>query len=124
MGLSQACAIGFAVLAGFVVLFPLALIAGAPLGHLTQGGARDGPLAAGARAGAAVSALLQVLMALAILSAAGIGPDWPRWTAWAALGLTAVTMVLTAITPSPAERRLWLPVTVTMTVSALVAIFG
>lgn len=124
MDLSAVCAIGFAVLAGGVVLFQLALIAGAPLGHLTQGGQREGALAAGARAGAAVSALLQVLMALAILGAAGIGPEWPPWTAWAAVALTVVTTVLNAITPSAAERRLWLPITLTMTVSALVAVLG
>ncbi len=94
-----------------VIGFQIALILGAPWGRITQGGQVDGPLPRSGRIIAAVSILLLIGMALAVLSADGHWPNWTRWTAWAALAVQALSMVLNWITPSAAERKLWGPIT-------------
>ena len=109
----------YSVLIGLTVVFQVALILGAPWGHLTQGGAHEGPLPRGARVGAGLSNVLLVVMGCAILSSAGHWPAWPVWSGWLALGVTGLGMILNLITPSRAERLLWGPVTVMMFLSAL-----
>ena len=74
-------------LCALVVLFHGAVILGAPLGRLTQGGRHDGALPPLNRLFAAVSAGLMVGVALAVLAAAGQGPDWPRWVGWSGVVL-------------------------------------
>lgn len=111
-------------LCAVLVGFQLALAGGAPWGHLTMGGRHPGVLDGAGRAMAVGSAVLLALMALAVLSAAGIGVRWPRWTLWAALAVTALTTLANAATPSPQERMLWLPVALVMLVSAGVVWFS
>ena len=113
----------YALLVGATIIFQIALIAGAPWGHLTQGGANQGPLPPRARAAAVLSIGVLVLMAGGILSGAGLWPNWPRWASWLALAMTAVSLILNLITPSAAERRLWGPVTAIMFLSALGVMF-
>lgn len=123
-GPGGAAALAYAAICAGVVLFHLAVIAGAPLGAFTQGGRRDGPLPVTGRIGAGVAALVLLGMGGGILSAAGLWPSWPGWTGWVALGLTGLSVVLNGITPSRKERRLWLPVTALMLALALGALFG
>ncbi|MCB1684155.1 MAG: hypothetical protein R3E82_18640 [Pseudomonadales bacterium] len=115
----QSAAFIYAVLCAGVILFQICLIAGAPWGHLTQGGGHTGVLPLRGRVIAAISILLLMMMAGAVLSGAGGWPNWPRWAAWGALGVQAVSMLLNWITPSGAERRLWGPVTTVMFALAL-----
>lgn len=114
----------YAGLCGVVIGFQLALVAGAPWGHLTQGGRFSGRLPAGGRALAAVSVPVLAGMALGVLSAAGAWPGWPRWTGWGALGATGLTMAANLATPSAPERRLWGPVTVVMVLCAVWVMVG
>ena len=115
----------YAGLAGIVIGFQLALVAGAPWGHLTQGGQSAGRLPAGKRGFAALSAVLLAAMALAMLSVAGALPlNWPLWTGWAALGVTVLTTLANWATPSAPERRLWGPVTLVMLALALWIMLG
>lgn len=107
-----------------MILFQIFLIAGAPWGHLTQGGGHTGALPLQRRAIAAISILLLLTMAGSVLSGAGEWPNWPRWTAWGALGVQAVSMLLNWITPSRAERRLWGPVTTLMFATVLIVLVG
>jgi membrane protease YdiL (CAAX protease family) len=98
-----------------IVFFQLALIAGLPLGAYTQGGRHPGALPLSGRLIAAVSIPVLLFQGLAILGAAGFpGLDWPRWCGWVALGVSLVSTLLNAITPSPGERAVWLPVTMVM----------
>lgn len=97
-----------------VIGFQFALIAGAPWGHITQGGQHSGPLAMTGRITAGVSVFLLLGMAFSILSAAGLWPQWPSWTAWPALGLQALSTLLNWITRSVPERKLWAPITSVM----------
>ncbi|MEM8631644.1 MAG: hypothetical protein AAGF74_10435 [Pseudomonadota bacterium] len=103
-----------------IIGFQVCLIAGAPWGHVTQGGQHDGPLPTAGRIFAGVSILLLSGMALAIMSVAGFWPGWPGWTVWPALAVQVLTTVLNWITRSPAERRLWAPI---MTAMLALAVF-
>ncbi len=109
----------YASLCAGVVLFQICLIAGAPWGHLTQGGQTQGPLTTAGRFAAGVSIVLLTAMAYAVLSYAEVAPAWPAWTAWAAVGIQSLSTVMNWITPSQPERRLWGPVTLIMLVLAL-----
>lgn len=110
-------------LTALVFAFQIALILGAPWGHLTMGGRHPGALDATGRILAAVSAGLVVAMSLAVLSAAGIGLSWPRWTLWVAVAVASLSVLANAATRSAPERRLWLPVVLVMLGCALVVAF-
>jgi hypothetical protein len=114
----------FAVLVAIVVAFQLALVAGVPWGHLTQGGAHAGTLPPANRAIAAASALLLVVLAAVVLVGAGIAlPQLQasvRPWAWAGVAFSGLSVVANAATPSLAERALWLPVTVLLLAASLV----
>lgn len=97
-----------------VIGFQMALIAGAPWGHLTQGGRYEGSLPTQGRVAAGGSIFLLAAMALAILSATGQWPHWPTWTGWAALGIQGLTTLMNWATPSIPERRLWGPTNTVM----------
>lgn len=97
-----------------VIGFQIALMTGAPWGHLTQGGQHHGALPCKNRIMAFISIFLVAGKALAIASAAGLWPLWPFWTAWAALALQSTVTLLNWITPSKPERWLWAPITTVM----------
>ena len=110
-----AAAIFFAVAA-----FQAALVIGAPWGEYTQGGGTSGALASSGRLFAAVSCVLSIVMAGAILARAGEGPlqRLPARVvtvlAWVATVYSAVAVVLNLITRSTAERALWAPVSIVL----------
>jgi cell division protein FtsW (lipid II flippase) len=87
---------------------------GGPWGHLTMGGAFPGQLPPRMRVAVGASALALLLSGAVVAARAGLA--LPRWRAasrrlvWAVVALMAVAAVLNAITPSPWERALWLPV--------------
>lgn len=111
----------FAVLALGPISVQIALAFGAPFGHLTMGGRWPGRLPRHARALAGVQAVTLVGMAAAILSVArGV---WPVWVGWPVLAILALSVDAHIVTPSRAERRLWLPVIAAMFVSALVTVW-
>ena len=107
-----------------VIAFQVALALGAPWGAYAMGGASPGRFPARLRIAAIVQAGLLALMALIVLSRAGLvlagWSEVARWMIWPVVALTIVAVVLNAITPSAAERRIWLPVTVVMLASVLV----
>ena len=73
----------FAALSVIVVAFQLALVAGAPWGELTMGGAVRGTLPGSMRGTALVSALLVGGMAGIVLARAGVAlPRWRRASRW------------------------------------------
>ena len=106
-----------------VIGFQVALVFGAPWGHLTQGGLVLGPLRLRGRIVAALSVAILAAIALAILSADGRWPNWPRWTAWAAVAVLMVSTILNWITPSPAERKLWGPIMSVMLIFAITIVW-
>ena len=106
-----------------IIGFQIALIRGAPWGNLTQGGKVDGALPVSGRIVAAISILVLIGLALAMLSADWVWPRWPSWTGWIAVGVNAVMMVLNWITPSAAERKLWGSITTVLFVLAAMIVW-
>lgn len=115
--------ITFAVAAVGVVAFQVALTLGAPLGAYAMGGAFPGRYPPPMRVAAAVQAVLIGLLALAVLSAAGLVlPDLIAsipWLAWVAVAVSALAVILNALSRSAGERRIWVPVTIVMLISSL-----
>jgi hypothetical protein len=110
----------FAGAAAAVVLFHLAVIGGAPWGHLTMGGRWEGSLPWPARVLSALSAGLVAAMAAVILGRAGLFAWRPGPAAMGlVLAVSALAVVANAATPSAAERALWLPVTIVMLGAAI-----
>jgi hypothetical protein len=118
----------FIGLVAVVAAFQVALVAGAPWGHLTQGGRHAGPLPASGRAVAAVS--IAILLGFAVVVAARAGftlPAWQpttRYLVWAVVAYGVLGTFANAVTPSAAERRLWLPIAVAMLVTSLAVALG
>ncbi len=114
----------FVVLAAFLALFQLALAAGAPWGHLTQGGSHLGRLPPANRAMAAVSFVLAAAFAAVVLGRAGaLAPGWQevlRPWAWVVVALSALSLLANVASRSRAERRLWVPVALVMLLTSVV----
>jgi len=103
--------LAFAIVMGIVILFQAALILGAPWGHLTLGGQWSGALPLEIRLIPAVSIILLLAMVRIVLGASGLRPQWgPRWLIWPVCAYMAVGIAVHIVTPSAAERMLWLPV--------------
>jgi len=108
----------FAGLTGVVILFQLALAAGAPWGSYAMGGAFPGTYPPAMRVAALVQVVILGGVALIVLARAGLVlPGWRRawrWLAWAVVGLLGVGVVLNLITPSGMERLIWAPVAIVL----------
>ena len=118
----------FGVLTALAVAFQLALAAGAPWGRLAMSGRFPGTLPAPMRAAAVVQALVLVVVALIVAARAHL--LFPRWygasrkLVWVVVGFSLVSVVLNAMTPSPLERAVWLPVTCGLLICSLVVARG
>lgn len=114
----------FRALAAIVGAFQVALVLGAPWGRLTWGGRYDGALPGSMRGVAAFSLLLMVVFAWVISMRAGNHGPRPqrraRWFAWIVVGYCGLGVIANAITPSPWERVLWLPIVASMLVTSVI----
>ena len=76
------------------------------------------------RVAAVVQAFLIGMLAIVVLSAAGLVlPDVAAafpWLVWIPVSVSAVAVVLNAISRSAGERRIWLPVATVLLISSLV----
>lgn len=116
-------AVLFAVAALAVVAFQAALALGAPWGAYAMGGAFPGAYPPRLRIAAVVQGAVIALFAVAVLSAGGVvlpalHTTFP-WLVWVVVGFSALGLVLNAISRSPGERRIWVPVTLIMLASSL-----
>jgi hypothetical protein len=126
---STLAALVFALVAVGVVAFQFALALGAPWGSYAMGGGSPGRFPPPLRVAAVVQGVLIGLLAVAVLSAAGLVlPDLAvtlPWLIWVAVVVSALAVVLNAISRSAGERRIWVPVAAVLLVtSLLVAING
>ena len=121
--LTTLAGITFGVVAVGVIAFQVALALGAPWGAYAMGGVFPGRYPPPMRVAAVVQAVLIGLLALAVLSAAGLVlPDLIAaipWLAWAAVAVSALAVILNALSRSVGERRIWVPVAVVMLISSL-----
>ena len=110
--------------------FQICLAAGAPWGHLANGGRWPGRFSPALRLGALGQGAILAFMGLAMAHRGGIlhpeATGWPAgsWTFWAALGMTLMTTLANLATPSVPERRLWGPLTLALSVCALILIWA
>ena len=113
----------FTVAAVGVIAFQVALALGAPWGRYAMGGAVPGRFPPRMRVAAVAQAILIALLTVAVLSAAGfLIPDLVvrlPWLIWVVVVVSAVAVILNAISRSPGERRIWVPVASVMLVSSL-----
>ena len=123
MDVTTTAALVFAIVAGGVIVFQLALALGAPWGRYAMGGVFPGRFPPRMRFAAIVQAGLIALLAVTVLSAAGVVlPDVAAtfpWLVWVAVLVSAVAVVLNAISRSAGERRIWVPVASVLLVTSL-----
>ena len=124
MDLTTLAALVFAVAAAGVAVFQFALALGAPWGRYAMGGGIPGRFPPPLRIAAAVQGALIALLAIVVLSAAGlvlpeVAAAFP-WLVWVAVAVSALAVVLNAISRSAGERRIWVPVAVVLLVSSLI----
>jgi hypothetical protein len=113
-----------------VCLFQLALVFGAPWGEYTMGGQTKGKLPASGRVTAAVSILVLILMAQALLASNGDGfiTGWPspilEVLKWLTFAYAILGFVMNWMTRSKKERMVWGPVATVLLVLVSLAVFG
>jgi hypothetical protein len=118
----------FLALTCVVIAFQLALATGAPWGELTMGGAVRGQLPPRMRVIAFGSALLLSGFGAIVAARAELAfPRWrhtSRWLIWVVVAYSITGVGLNALTPSPRERALWLPVAIVLAICAVVVARG
>ena len=123
MKIHRLAAIVYGIVTLFVIGFQVALAAGVPWGKYAMGGAYPGQFPPELRVGAIVQAIILALLALVVLSHAGMAlPKWSkasRWMIWVIVAFSALSLVLNLITPSADERAIWAPVALVMLISCV-----
>jgi hypothetical protein len=123
MGITTIAALVFAVVAVGVIGFQVALVLGAPWGRYAMGGAFPGRFPPPMRVAAAVQAAVIGLLALGVLSTAGLVlPDLAvafPWLVWVAVVVSTLAVVLNAISQSAGDRSILVPVGAVLLVSSL-----
>ncbi|WP_395638081.1 hypothetical protein [Pseudolysinimonas sp.] len=123
--LTLAAAIVALVLFAGLVVFQLALAAGAPWGRAAYGGQAPGVLPRQFRLSSVVAAVVWSGVALVVARHGGIPvwaplPDsWLPVAVWVVVGLLAIAVVLNTITRSRIERAIWLPTTIVLLAATL-----
>lgn len=122
--LSTLAAHSFSLLAAAVVAFQIALVCGAPFGDITLGGKYRGSLPLRVRVVPAFSACL--LAGFAVVVAARAGLAFPalaavsRTLVWIVVAYCVVGVFANFFTPSPRERKVWLPVVSLMLLTSVI----
>lgn len=125
MTLAQYAALGACALLAVLAVFQIALIFGAPLGHMAWGG-QHRVLPKGLRTGSAFSILIYVLFGLVLLERAGMagffGREEAHFGAWAIAVYGLVGAGLNAISRSRPEKLVMTPLALLLAgLSAFVA---
>jgi hypothetical protein len=105
----------YVIVTALVIVFQIAVIAGAPLGAFTQGGANQGALGDSGKVVAAISIGILLLCAAVTFRYGSALPTaknskWLRVAFSAVFALNFLEFVLNWITPSVSERLIWGPV--------------
>ncbi|MBB5632214.1 hypothetical protein BKA04_000437 [Cryobacterium mesophilum] len=121
-------AIAATVVLGLLAVFQLALVAGAPLGHLAWGG-QSRVLPTRLRIGSVVSIAIYALIAAVLLERAGLirlfgDPGLVQVAVWVVFAYFALGILLNAISRSTPERYTMVPVTLVLAALSLVVALG
>ncbi|MET0956088.1 MAG: hypothetical protein ABWY68_09055 [Cryobacterium sp.] len=122
--LAPGAAILFTVLMAGLIVFQLALIVGAPLGHFAWGG-QDRVLPVQKRLGSAISIGLYLVFAVLVLQRADLATvlPWPGAVfvaTWVLAGYFALGIVLNAVSRSRPERLTMAPLSAVLTVLTVI----
>lgn len=122
---TQAAAGAYALFAAYVILFQLALAAGAPWGHLAMGGRWPGVLPARIRVAEVIQSVVVAGLAVLVLSRAGlVAPGLvaggTAWLAWVPVVFSLASLLMNLASPSLAERRRWVPIAIVMLITSWV----
>lgn len=124
MDIPSVAAAIFAVVTAGAAGFQFALALGAPWGAYAMGGKFPGRFPAPMRVAAVAQALILLLLAAIVMARSGLAlQEWAptaSWLIWAVVAFSALSLVLNSITPSPGERRIWVPVAIVLLCSSLV----
>jgi hypothetical protein len=124
MDLADLAALAYLAVTLLVIGFQVALALGAPWGAYAMGGRFPGRFPPSLRLLALVQAVVLGLMAAVVASSAGlIGAGLPEgwtWLTWVVVAVAAVSVVMNAASPSPGERRMWVPTGLVMLACSLV----
>lgn len=115
MNVATTAALVQVAIALVVVVFQLALVAGAPWGEYTMGGRNKGRLPRLLRISATVSAVIMLAQAGHYLAQAGVLPPLldPRGSNvvnWIWFGFSIAGLIVNSISRSKKERNTWVPV--------------
>ena len=112
----------FAAIALFAASFQFALAGGAPLGELAMGGRFPGKFPAQMRVAAVVQGIIIGGLAAIVLTKAGVvaTPLDAPWLIWIVVAFSSVSLFVNAISPSPKERRIWVPAAIVMLATSLI----
>ena len=122
MTITRMAAIIYAIVSSGVIVFQIALAAGAPWGAYAMGGAFPGQFPPALRIAAMIQAALLVGMIMVVFARAGVLlPGWSRasrWLIWLVVAFAAVSLVLNLLTPSAGERAIWAPTALLLLISS------
>jgi hypothetical protein len=111
-----------------VVGFQVLLALGVPWGAYAMGGRFLGRFPPMMRVLALAQAGVLCLLAVVVLSAAGVAApaltERLAWLIWLVVAISTVSVATNAASPSPGERRIWVPVGVVMLATSLVVALG
>lgn len=124
MDIADLAAIAYLLATVLAVGFQVALALGAPWGAYAMGGRYPGKLPPLMRLSAVFQAVLLAVLALVVLSEAGqvapsLAAEFPSLI-WVPVAVSAISVSLNAMSRSPGERRIWVPVGVVLLVSSLI----
>ncbi len=123
MDLTVVAAIAYAVATAGVIAFQVALALGAPWGVYAMGGSNPGTFPPKLRVAALVQAVLLGLLAVVVLSHAGLAfvslSESVPSLIWAVVAFSTISVVLNSISRSAGERRIWVPVALVLLVCSL-----
>jgi hypothetical protein len=111
-------AIAAVVLLAALAVFQMALVVGAPLGHLAWGG-RHRVLPSRLRIGSAVSTALYAVFAVVIWAAVSRSSAVGEIGIWVLTAFFAVGVLMNAVSPSRPERLLMTPVALVLALCCL-----
>jgi len=127
MVIKRVAALLYAVISTGVVVFQIALAAGAPWGAFAMGGAFPDQFPPALRIAALIQAALLVGLALIVLARAElILPTWSRvsrWLVWIVVAFSTLSLLLNLITPSAGERAIWAPIAFLLLISSGIVAF-
>ena len=121
-------AFAFSLLIGIVTAFQLALALGTPWGEMAMGGKYHGRFPPQMRIAALMQIVLLVLIALVVLTRAGLVLseyfELSKSAIWFVVAFSVLGAILNTITPSKKERIIWAPVSIVLLICSIVVAGG